>query len=98
MLEYREMAKQKALEGQSAPTVAVPGVGTGKTPSYMSLAQQYGYDDDDMEFGGPSDAEQTVEQEYQAYITAPLSAKYTDILKYWEVSNVISCVPDIDRL
>ena len=88
MLEYHE--KQNALEGQSAPTVAVPGVGTGKTPSYMSLAQQYSYDDDDMEFGGPSDAEQTVEQEYQAYVTAPLSTKYTDILKYWEVSNVNS--------
>jgi hypothetical protein len=98
MLEYREKAKQKALEGQSAPTVAVPGVGTGKMPSYISLAQQYGYNDDNMEFDGSSDAEQTLEQEYQAYVTAPLSTKYTDILKYWEVSNVISCAPDIDRL
>jgi hypothetical protein len=65
----------------------------------MSLAEQYGYHDEDLEFGGPSDTEQTVEQEYQAFVTALLSAKYTDILKFWEVSHVVSCAPDdIDRL
>jgi hypothetical protein len=91
MLEYRERA---GAEGQSASTTAAgPAVGT--TPGYMSLRQQYGYDDDDMDFGGSNDTEQTVEQEYQAYVTAPLSAKHTDILKYWEVSNVTNCASAI---
>jgi hypothetical protein len=95
MLEYRERA---GAEGQSAPTTAAgPGVGTGATPGYMSLHQQYGYDNDDMEFGGSSDTEQTVEQEYQAYVTAPLSAKHTNILKFWEVSNITNCASGTDR-
>jgi hypothetical protein len=96
MLEYCEKA---GAEGESALTTAVPGVGTGEMPKYMSLAHQYGYDDDDMDFGhgGSNDAEQTVEQEYQAYVTAPLS-KDPDILKFWEVSNVSNYVPDFDRL
>ena len=90
MLEYREKA---GAEGESAPTTAVPGVRTGEMPKYMSLAHQYGYDDDHMDFGhgGSNDAEQTVEQEYQAYVTAPLS-KHPDILKFWEVSNVSNYV------
>jgi hypothetical protein len=80
-LEYRERAR---AEGQSAP--ATPAVGTGETPQYMSLAHQYGYDDD-MNFGGSNDAEQTVDhQEYQAYVTTPLSSNQIDTLKFWEVN------------
>jgi len=92
-LEYRERAR---AEGQSAP--ATPAVGTGETPQYMSLAHQYGYDDD-MNFGGSNDAEQTVDhQEYQAYVTTPLSSNQIDTLKFWEVSNVINSVSGTDRL
>jgi len=56
---------------------------TGATPAYMSLRHQYGYDDNDMDFGGSSNnKEQTVEQEYRAYATAPLLPKSTDILNF----------------
>jgi len=52
----------------------------------MSLAKQYGLDD--MELGASEDVEtQTVEQEYQAYITALISIPGTDMLKFWEVGK-----------
>ena len=52
----------------------------------MSLAEQYGLDD--MEFGASEDVEtQTVEQEYQAYITASISVLGTDMLKFSEVGK-----------
>lgn len=55
-------------------------------PAYMSLAQQYGLSDD-MEIGvSGSQCQATIEQEYQSYITAPLSPKSMEILKFWEVS------------
>jgi hypothetical protein len=55
-------------------------------PRYMSLGQQYGLSDD-MEIGrSGSRCQATIEQEYQAYITAPLSLQSVDILKFWEVS------------
>jgi hypothetical protein len=57
-------------------------------PAYMSLAQQYGLSDD-MEIGGSgSHCQATIEQEYQSYITAPLSPKSMEILKFWEVSYI----------
>jgi hypothetical protein len=52
----------------------------------MSLAAQYGLSD--MDFQSSEDAQgQTVEQEYQSYVTAALSKPGTDMLKFWEVSN-----------
>lgn len=50
----------------------------------MSLADQYDIADE-MEIGESSQTSQTIEQEYQAYITATLSLKTVDILKFWEV-------------
>jgi hypothetical protein len=79
-LEYCEKA---GTEGQSAPTTAVR---TGETPRYI-LAHQ----DDNMDFGGGSnEIKQVVEREYQAYIADVLSLKRIDILKFWEVSNVVN--------
>jgi hypothetical protein len=41
-----------------------------------------------MQFGAPEDTVgQTLEQEYQSYITAPLSKQGTDMIKFWEVGN-----------
>jgi len=52
----------------------------------MSLAAQYGLSD--MHFQSSEDVQgQTVEQEYQSYVTAALSKPGTDMLKFWEVSN-----------
>jgi len=52
----------------------------------MSLAERYGLGID-MNIGGLDETEQTVDQEYQAYITAVLSS--IDILKFWEITNFI---------
>jgi hypothetical protein len=56
----------------------------------MSLAAQYGLED--MTIGASDTQERSIEQEYQAYITASLSPTNIDILKFWEVgvSNGIS--------
>ena len=49
----------------------------------MGLANKYGLCS--MSISDPSDPQmQTIEQEYQGYVTAPLSST-TDILKFWEV-------------
>jgi hypothetical protein len=56
-------------------------------PVYMTLDAQYGLMEDDLEIGSSTTPEQTVEQEYQAYVTASLSPKKVDILKFWEVSR-----------
>ena len=82
MLEYRERIKERAGPiASSTTTNPIPQV-----PAYMSLAEQYGLDD--MELGASEDVEtQTVEQEYQAYITALISVPGTDMLKFWEVGK-----------
>jgi 2-hydroxychromene-2-carboxylate isomerase len=57
-------------------------------PAFMSLAEQYGLTDEDLGASEPDDHSiQTVEQEYQAYITAPVCVKGTPIIKWWEVSQ-----------
>jgi hypothetical protein len=54
---------------------------------YFSIADKYGIDD--MDIGESGESEQTVEQEYQVYITAPLSSKTVNILKFWEVGGLL---------
>jgi len=49
---------------------------TYKAPKYMSLAAQYGLLDD-MDIGDLGQSEQTNNQEYQAYMTAPCLLKNT---------------------
>ena len=88
MLEYRERANQTSRD-PAAPTVATATVHSTQSPAYMSLAAQYGLDD--MQFGAVEDSDQqTVEQEYQAYINAVPSKEGTDMLKYWEVGNYLT--------
>ena len=84
MLEYREQKKKKeaAPSGNAAPAPAAP---EPNDPPFMSLAERYGLPN--MGFANAEDTdEQTVEQEYQAYVTAPLSWRGTNILKHWEAS------------
>jgi hypothetical protein len=82
MMEYRERA---AAPEEQAP-LSLQRSGTD-LPGYMTLASKYGLTDDDMDIGNPGANEQTVEQEYQAYITSPVSPKTVDIIKFWEASN-----------
>jgi hypothetical protein len=84
MEEYREKAAEESSQTDS------DSAGTTKdTPMYMTLAHQYGIADE-MEIGESSETTQSIEQEYQAYITSPLSPKNVDILKFWEVCGTIN--------
>jgi hypothetical protein len=83
MREYCDKMSSSAGESISVP------LGTDSIedmPMYMSLADQYGIADE-MEIGESSAITQTIEQEYQAYITAALSLKSINILKFWEVGH-----------
>lgn len=51
----------------------------------MELAARYGLQD--MEIGGSEGKEQTVEQEYRAYIALAPPPTVIDILKFWEVGD-----------
>ena len=87
MIEYRERAKERS-EATPAGTNATNTVRSTSTPGYMSLAEVYGLEN--MQIGASDDVEgQTVEQEFQAYVTAALSKPGTDILKFWEVSKSV---------
>jgi hypothetical protein len=84
MAEYRRKISgdhNEELPSQQAYT------SPSKAPRYMELTSKYGLDDDlDIRNLGPK--EQTVYQEYQAYVTAPSSDSSTDILKFWEVGAI----------
>lgn len=85
MVEYRERADAVTANlGQPAPVPALSG--DSNTPAFMTLAAQYGLDEDDMGLGNNNSNQQTIEQEYQAYITSTLSNGAVDIIKFWEVS------------
>jgi hypothetical protein len=81
MREYREVFRPSGEEAIAAKATH----STGDMPKYMSLAAHYGLLED-MDISNSSRQEQTLEQEYQAYITAPLAAKQINILHFWEVS------------
>jgi hypothetical protein len=80
MNQYREKLKGTAGESTQNP------LPTEDMPRYMTLADQYGIADE-MEIEESSEASQTIEQEYQAYVTAALAQKTVDILKFWEVGG-----------
>lgn len=80
MAEYRERIKARA------PASAIVTVEPTVAPAYTHLARKYGLAD--MRLGASRDRDaQTLEQEYQSYITAPLSPEGTDTLRFWEVCN-----------
>ena len=56
-------------------------------PMFMSLASQF-LVEDEVNFEEPSNNKQMIDQEYQAYMTAPLS--WMSILKFWEVGTDIN--------
>ena len=58
----------------------------GVMPSYMSLGAHYGLEKD-MMIGNSGKSKQTVDQEYQAYITAPCSPPDISPLSFWEVGG-----------
>jgi hypothetical protein len=85
MTTYRKNTANK--EPTIPETPANPGDGRG-LPSYMSLAAQYGLGDNMTPGSSGSDNnKQTLNQEYQAYVTAPLSPVNFEPLKFWEVGG-----------
>jgi|SRR5882762_11454082 len=82
-MEYCEGAKARA----PASMIVTP-VESTVAPAYTHLAQKYGLTD--MQLGASRDAKaQTLEQEYQSYVTTLLSGEGTDMLKLWEVCNLL---------
>jgi hypothetical protein len=53
---------------------------------------------DEMGFGDSGIREQSIEQDYQTYITAPLSLKNVNIIKFWEVIAEFDFVIFIDEI
>ena len=80
MIEYQQQAVTATPEEQEV----VCGPDTTVRPAFMSLAAQYGIMDD-MDIGDSGPNEQTMEQEYQAYLKSPPTSKTVNIIKYWEV-------------
>jgi hypothetical protein len=57
-------------------------------PSIEQLAHTYGLsEEDELDWSGETSDVQSVEQEFQAYITEPRSGE-SDILHYWKVSTL----------
>ena len=84
MTEYREKSDTSEDVAESAQNTIDHG--SGYVPRHMSLAAVYNIEEE-MDTGSIGESVQTVEQEYQAYITGALSMKTVDILKYWEVNS-----------
>ena len=85
MLEYREKATTTNDEEPRIPDNRANSGDVGEI--YMDLAAQYGLGDD-MTISDPGDnRQQTIQEEYQAYVTAPRSSKAVDPLKFWEVGG-----------
>jgi len=88
MVLYREnipgAANSTAGQRRTSTAAAASSSRTNTAPAFMSLAEKYGMAD--MQIGETSDVEQqTVEQEFQSYITAALSSSATNLVKFWEV-------------
>ncbi len=88
MLEYRE--KDSTNHNNKPPSEADHAYpGARGRPKFMSLVAQYRLKD--MDIGNSDGPQQTIEQEYQAYVMAqPLKDIHT--LRFWEVRNSINDV------
>jgi hypothetical protein len=79
MIEYRQNATTETTTGSSQPTAA-----PSRAPTFTRLADKYGMSD--MRITDQSSLQaQTIEQEFQAYITSQLSTDGTNLMKFWEV-------------
>jgi hypothetical protein len=80
MKEYRD--RSKSTHGGLASSSSSQPL-NNQPEKWQTLDQQYGLEDM-YELEGEDDT-QTLEQEYQSYVTAALSKPGTDIVKYWDV-------------
>ena len=82
MYEYR---KEAAPDDEELPPQSPARPARGHAQSYRSLAAEYGAKPRKRTGKKPSGNRQSVEEEYQAYVTANLSPEEVDNLKFWEV-------------
>jgi hypothetical protein len=88
MLEYRERNKKKAPAQTRAVDAADPG--TEKLEKYWSIAAKYGLGEEmGMGVDESGGNEQTIDQEYQAYITGTTLRRNVNILNFWEVGDLL---------
>jgi hypothetical protein len=85
MIEYRERAKVR--NGTAGTTSAVPDPRPNQPLAFQSLAQRYGLGTDMNFASSNSSDDQSIDQEYQAFTTALISAQGTNTLKFWEVRS-----------
>lgn len=89
MREYRKNSDARENEGQSVQVSARANANArGSVAALPLLITQYGLEDD-FNIGDAGGKVQTIEQEYQAYITGILSPISLDILKFWEVNSEV---------
>lgn len=86
MAEYRT----RRTGGGTAPSAAVPDPRSNQAPQYRSLAERYGLGAEMNFVSVESRHDQTIDQEYQSFVTAQLSAAGTNTLKFWEVCDTES--------
>lgn len=85
MLEYREKATNSDDEEPLIPDNRAYSEDVGEP--YMDLAAQYGLGDD-MTISNPGDnRQQTIQEEYQAYVTALCLPRDVSPLRFWEVGG-----------
>ena len=85
ILEYCERDKKEGA--MQTPGADAGDLNTGEIDKYALIAAEFGMDD--MEISESRRNEQSLEQEYQAYITALLLSKTINILKFWEVADLL---------
>jgi hypothetical protein len=87
MVEYRQKATTTTTGASLQPPHMAAAAPTC-APTFTRLADKYSLAD--MRIADPSSLQsQTIEQEFQAYITSPLSTEGTNIIKFWEVRAYI---------
>ena len=93
MLEYHEKAahrheeEEEPLLDESSPNLGDSGHPSGE--AWMSLMKQYGIESE-MSTDNRDNNTQSVDEEYNAYVTAQCSRPGTDILSFWSVSGDIN--------
>ena len=85
MAEYRERRRGMAVPAGISASAGRDLVQSNQASALDSLMWDYGLANEMDIADHENPNEQTIEQEYQTYVVAPLSLKGTNTLKFWEV-------------
>jgi hypothetical protein len=81
---FTDSVQMREYRDRRSPRVTVVSAKSVSSEQWEDLDEQYGLDDMFDDAGEPTQ-QQTLEEEYAAYVNAPLSLKGTQMLPYWEV-------------